>query len=212
MNLLLDGAPKTVLIGGVEYPLNWEFRTSILFELMIQSDELSDKEKLVQALQLYYGDGLANIQPQMLQEAVKGILWFYSCGKPDQKMSEGRGDDDGDKKQAYSFEYDDAYIYAAFMSQYGIDLERAEGLHWWKFRAMFEGLKDDEKIVKIMGYRTAKTAGMTKEQRTFYSRMQRLYALPCSKKEKEQQDALIAALQSGGDVSVLLDGGTGNAE
>lgn len=53
---------------------------------------------------------------------------------------------------------------------------------------------------------------MTKEQRTFYSRMQRLYALPRSKKEKEQQDALIAALQSGGDVSVLLDGGTGNAE
>ena len=209
MNLLLDGAPKVVTIGGVEHPINWGFRTSILFELLVQSDELSDKDKIRQALELYYGEELRRIPPYEMKEALDAALWFYACGKiPDPKTYEGGSDDDdGDAKRAYSFEYDAAYIYAAFMSQYGIDIVEVEGLHWWKFRAMFEGLKDDEKIVKIMGYRTAKTTGMTKEQKAFYSKMQRLYALPRSKKETEQQDALIAALQSGGDISKLLDGG-----
>ena len=53
----------------------------------------------------------------------------------------------------FDYELDGEYIYAAFMSQYGIDLIDIEELHWYKFLAMFKGLKDDEIISKIMGYR-----------------------------------------------------------
>ena len=49
------------------------------------------------------------------------ILWFYKCGRepPKAKMKSGKA-----KKQTavYSFEYDDGYIFAAFMEVYGIDL------------------------------------------------------------------------------------------
>lgn len=44
------------------------------------------------------------------------------------------------------------YIYAAFLSQYGIDLLDVKELHWHKFLALFKGLKDDEMICKIMSY------------------------------------------------------------
>lgn len=53
----------------------------------------------------------------------------------------------------FDYEIDSDYIYAAFMSQYGIDLIEVEELHWYKFLSLFKGLKDDEIICKIMGYR-----------------------------------------------------------
>ena len=53
----------------------------------------------------------------------------------------------------FDYEIDADYIYAAFMSQYGIDLIEIEHLHWHKFLALFRGLKDDEMICRIMSYR-----------------------------------------------------------
>ena len=54
---------------------------------------------------------------------------------------------------AFDYELDADYIYSAFKGQYGIDLVDVEELHWHKFLALFKGLKDDEILCKIMGYR-----------------------------------------------------------
>lgn len=212
MNLILDGVPKSLPVGGVEYPIHWDFRTSILFELLVQSDEISENDKVVEALKLYYGDHAYKIPAELIGEAINKILWFYSCGKSESDSGKDRRSEksEGEQKIVYSFEYDDHYIFAAFLSQYGIDLAEVENLHWWKFRAMFESLKDDEKIVKIMGYRSADTSKMTKEQRTFYGSMKRLYALPLSAKKAQYNKDLIEALKNGNDLTALL--GHGGAE
>ena len=55
--------------------------------------------------------------------------------------------------QVIDYELDADYIYAAFFSQYGIDLCEIEHLHWYKFLALLKGLKNDEKIKEIMSYR-----------------------------------------------------------
>ena len=52
MNLLVDLLPTTVDIEGIEYEINSDFRTSILFELLMQDVEIEDEEKIIQALQL----------------------------------------------------------------------------------------------------------------------------------------------------------------
>ncbi len=57
------------------------------------------------------------------------------------------------KEILFDYEIDSDYIYAAFLGQYGIDLLEVEELHWYKFLALFKGLKDDEMICKIMSYR-----------------------------------------------------------
>ena len=41
--------------------------------------------------------------------------------------------------------YDDDYIYSAFLSQYNIDLQDIKHLHWWKFKAMFKSLNEDNR-------------------------------------------------------------------
>ena len=108
-------------------------------------------------------------------------------------------------QQVYSFQYDDDYIYAAFLEQYGIDLQDVEDLHWWKFRALFKGLREDTEIVKIMGYRSIEiTSKMPKEQREFYKKMQSVHALPIPDAEKEANDLLTEALLHGGDLTGLV--------
>ena len=41
-NIILDVLPETVDIDGAEYRINSDFRISILFELLMQDDEVGD--------------------------------------------------------------------------------------------------------------------------------------------------------------------------
>lgn len=197
MNLLLDKAPHEVRIAGDLVPIRADFRQSIRFEQLMQDEAASDEEKLLRGLILYYGNV---IEP--LDEAVERMLWFYRCGRDDEEKS-----DTGSKLRGpiYSYDYDDRYIYAAFLDQYRINLQAVEFLHWWEFRALFAGLKQDAEIVKIMGYRAMDIPNdLPKQQKDFYQRMKRLYAVPLPKIEQEKQKALEDALENGGDISGLL--------
>lgn len=197
-NIILDVLPETVDIDGAEYRINSDFRISILFELLMQDDEVGKRQKLVQGLQLYYPE-----IPHNVTMAVDKMIWFYRCGK--ETESGGHGSGSGRAKQIYSFEHDDDYIYAAFLEQYGIDLQDIEELHWWKFRALFRGLSEDTEFVKIMGYRSVKiTSKMSKEQREFYKKMQSIHALPITDAERKADELLTEALLNGGDITGLV--------
>lgn len=198
MNLLIDLVPTTVEIEGVEYEINSDFRTSILFELMMQDSTIGEKEKILMALELYYPE-----IPKNINEAIDKILWFYRCGK-NITSQKGTGKD-REATQIYSFEYDDDYIYSAFLDQYGVDLQDIEYLHWWEFKAMFKSLKEDNMIVKIMGYRNIDLSKIKdKEQKDYYKKMQKLYEIPVSKNEKEKLDEINNILLNGGDISKVL--------
>lgn len=108
-NIILDVLPETVEIDGAEYRINSDFRISILFELLMQDDEVGKRQKLIQGLKLYYPE-----IPQNMTEAVEKMIWFYRCGRETESDRSGSGG--SGSKQVYSFEYDDDYIYAASWS------------------------------------------------------------------------------------------------
>ena len=83
--------------------------------------------KYYDALKLFYKDNV----PDDLEEAMEKMLWFYSCGKEDEKTKVKT------KKRVISFEYDFNYINAGFMQDYKIDLFEVDFLHWWKFMSLF---------------------------------------------------------------------------
>lgn len=198
-NILIDVLPETVWIDGEKYEIESDFRTSVIFELLMQDDRVPDKDKIVKALRLYYPK-----LPHDLNNAVEKLLWFYSCGKSknkSQKHIHGKRS----HEQIYSFEYDGDYILSAFISQYGIDLQDIEYLHWWKFRAMFNSLTDDNQFVKIMQYRSMDiSSDLPKEQAKFYKRMKRMYALPKSMSEAQKNNEIEEALMNGGDLTGLI--------
>ena len=180
MNMLVDLVPTSVTIDGEKYEINSNFRTSILFELMITDNELSEKQKLEQALRLYYP-----IIPTNINEAIEKILWFYRCGK-DIVKSKGKGNKINTK--IYDYEFDDEYIYSAYLDQYRIDLQDIEDLHWWKFKAMFNSLNEECLFKKIMQWRATDTNKIKdKDQKSFYKNMQKVYKLPVNINKSEEQ-------------------------
>lgn len=198
MNILVDLLPTTIEINNKEYEINSDFRTSILFELLMQENSIGEEDKIIMALQLYYP-----VIPNDIKEAIEQMLWFYRCGK-DIKKSKGNGKGKS-VTQIYSFEHDDDYIYAAFMDQYSIDLQDIVYLHWWKFKAMFNSLKDDIKIVKIMEYRSMDLSKIKdKEQKAYYKRMKDLYEIPISQDEENKLKEIKEALLNGKDINKIL--------
>ena len=197
MNLLIDLVPTAIEIDGEEYEINSNFRESILFELMMLDTSITEEEKIIQALELYYP-----VLPKDLNKAIEGILWFYRCGK-DEVINKNKGT--GKSTNVYSFDYDDDLIYSAFLDQYGVDLQDVEYLHWWKFKAMFRGLKEDNEIVKIMGYRAMDISKIKdKEQKAHYTKMQELYKIPIAKDERNKLDEINDILLNGGDIDKTL--------
>lgn len=179
MNLLIDKLPTDY--EGLK--INTNFRSFILFELLMQDNTIKENEKISMAIKLFFKE-----MPQDLKKAIDGILWFYKCGEEEiVKKNNSKN-----KKQIYSYEYDAKLIYSAFKDQYGIDLNEIEYLHWFKFRALFEGLKSDNKICEIMSYRAIDLNKIKdKDERNKYRKIQRECALPDNRtiEEKEQEFA-----------------------
>lgn len=195
MNLLLDLAPQSVEIGGHSYEFDADFRNCIKFESLMFDPEIDEDSRGAFALNLFYP-----VIPKDIPAAFQEIIRFYAAG---QKEASHSGS--GSQTRIYSFEYDADYIFAAFMADYRIDLNEIEFLHWWKFRALFAGLKPDNLICKIMEYRSADTKSMKGEQKKFYEKMQRQYALPRPKAEQDKLDEISDVLMCGGNVSEVLN-------
>ena len=184
MNLLLDDLDKVVKMR-IKEDFNTNFKNSILFELLMQESDLSNEAKAYQALKIYYPN-LNQITD--VNKAIDNMLWFYKCGKEDEEKTSQKATR-VNTKRIYSYEFDNELIYSAFKDQYNIDLQDIKYLHWWKFKAMFDGLKDDNKIVEIMGYRAVNLNKIKdKEILKHYKKMQKLYALPDMRSEEEKEN------------------------
>lgn len=204
MSLLTSKLPKSISIDGLKFEINSNFRQSIIFEELILNEDISKEEVQDKAIQLYYKQPIIQSYRPL---ALQGIIWFYSCGRPEEEQLRKEQHNNTKSSDIYSFKYDDEYIYSAFLDQYGIDLQDIDYLHWWKFKAMFKSLKSDNKIVEIMGYRSMDLNSIKdKEQKAFYKKMQDIYRLPqiVNKDELEKQKALEDALLNGGDISNIL--------
>ena len=67
-------------------------------------------------------------------------------------------------------------------------------MHWWKFKAMFNGLKSDNKIVEIMGYRAIDLSKIKdKEEKKRYKELKRIYALPDMRSQEQKESDFACA-------------------
>ena len=73
MNILINKIDE-VVNRRIKVPFNTDFRYSIKFELLMQDMSLSEEEKIIKALQIYYPefDKIIDVQKAMID-----IMWFY---------------------------------------------------------------------------------------------------------------------------------------
>lgn len=192
MNMLLNSVPESLIIAGTEYEIRTDFRVWLKFEMLLSEGNPSfvDIEKLIFK---------SSLPPSCAdEETTEQILWFYRCGKQEQKGGTPSS------KKIFDYDYDDGYICAAFMEQYHIDLNCAN-LHWWKFHALMLSLSENTEFVKIMGYRSVEISSkMTASQKAFYQKMKKHYKLPVKKEELQRITAIEDALITGKPIDNLL--------
>lgn len=183
MNILIDYLPKTVEIDGQIYAINSNFRTSLLFTMLMEDSELTKEQVFYQALELYYP-----VIPANATKAINKILDFFTCGK---NMNGGKVESNKPRRKVLDYEKDSSYIYSAFMSQYGIDLQDIDYMHWWKFKALLDNLNDDNKLCEIIKYRSTDVNKIKdKEQKAFYKKMQEIYKLDANNITEEDLQKL----------------------
>ena len=70
---------------------------------------------------------------------------------------------------------------------------------------MFAGLKEDNKLCKIMSYRAMDIPGdMPKAQKEFYKKMKKLYEIPLSQAQQDKLSEIEAVLLGDGNLNGIL--------
>ena len=189
MNILVDKLPTEY--KGLKIETN--FRSFILFELLMQDKDFSKEQKISIALNLFFQNEEFKTADE-IKTAIDGILWIYSLGKTEEKETK-KETREKKQKAIYSYEHDANLIYSAFLSQYRLDLNEIDYLHWWKFKSLFEGLNDDNRICEIMGYRAIDLSKIKdKEQKEHYKKLKIKHALPDNRTEEEKEQDFANAL------------------
>ena len=180
-NILTDLMPDRVTVDGEECYMKTHFKRWIEFELIMTNPKLKDEIKLAAILPLCFKK-----LPSDADKAVKACMKFY-CGN----VKRGKAG----AKTSYSFLYDAELIYAAFMTQYGIDLS-VENIHWYKFRALFKGLKSDNKISEVMQLREMNLSEIKDADiRRKYQQLKKLWELPDLRTDSEKESEIVCAVE-----------------
>ncbi len=197
MNILIDTLDSILKsrIGDIGFYTN--FRNGILFEQLMNDVNVKREDKPLKAILLFYKNPKDVLKSkESIDKAIEDIIWFYSCGKVEH-ISDNQKKNKAKNKTSniYDYNYDDGYIYSAFLQQYGIDLQEIEYLHWWKFKAMFNSLNSDTKIVEIMGYRSIDLGTIKdKKEKTRLKKLKDIYRLPDMRTEEQKERDFGSAL------------------
>ncbi len=170
IDMLTSPLPDCISVEGEEYQINTDFRVWIKTENILSDASLSLADKIIRIFALVFIDKI----PADIEKAVSAIGQFLSPFPP------ARGKQ-GEKNASplFSFSSDGGFIYAAFLSQYGIDLTSA-CLHWWRFLSLFLSLNACKftEIVKIRGLKLSDIGDS--EQKRLLRQLKRIYRLPSS--------------------------------
>lgn len=149
MSFITERSIEKVQFKGRLYRINPAFDVVLDIQNLYKEEELSAVDKLNTALCML---GISKLLLKLLSLDDKSELLeevYKQCVNVKQRPEVGK-----QGPPVLDFDEDAEYIYASFMSDYGIDLLEQRGkLSWRKFVYLFQGLTDKAKIKEVMKIR-----------------------------------------------------------
>lgn len=133
INVLLDPLPEGYEDeNGTFYPMDFDFRIGVQVSLIQDDPELDDIEKILLTQDLIFAGDLPD-DPEVIKECVNFFIngWYQD-----------RHVDKHVKVKTSDFNVDQWRIYSAFLTQYQIDLNSIEFLHYWVFMGLLSTLDE----------------------------------------------------------------------
>lgn len=145
--------PHYANIDGKKVKINTDYRVALACIEAINDDEITDVERAFAVTSLLFG---AETEIIDMAEALKKANYFLSCGKKDSTET---------NEIVMDFIQDEEYIRTSLRTDYNINLNEIEYLHWWEYCELIHGLTDKCILSKIINirqideseYRDAKT-------------------------------------------------------
>ncbi len=186
MNILTDKLPQGIFINSVYYPVFTDFKRWLKIDMLLSDRKMSEKERLSRILALCYRE-----LPENIDDAIAGVYEFYTCFKTQKTENRRKAG-----AKVFSFAEDAELIYAAFFTQYGIDLTKS-GLHWFQFNALFKGLTDEHKLSKVISLRSLNLADIKDaSKRKHLYELKKHYALFDNRTEEEKSEDIAKNMAS----------------
>ena len=115
--------PKEIEVGGLVYPItkSGDYRLILDIITALNDDELSEEERAIVCLMMFYGE-----IPENPQEAISKMMWFINCG-------EDAKDKLDNKPPVMDWEQDFPLLIAPINKVAGIEIRSADYIHWWTF-------------------------------------------------------------------------------
>lgn len=177
-NVIFNNFPNAIEINGNKYEIKTDFHEWIKFDVLIHS--ISSNNFIVAVHDLLFNQIPIDIVIQNYQSVFKDIISFYTLGQSDNAQYQTKSKEEetkSNKKRLYDFNQDSVYIYSAFRECYNIDLSESN-MHWWKFKALFDGLNENTKIMQIISIRATDTAKIkSKSEKNRILKLQKMYKI-----------------------------------
>ena len=139
LDLSSNALPNTITVEGRAYFVHTDFRIWIRFMRDLRESAKSRSDFDVSYL--FIDEMPTRIDVETL------MAW----AQPPRELPRDMGEHND--TIAFDFDIDADLIYSAFIQQYGIDLIDTD-IHWYKFLALMQGISDETKFGKVIGYRS----------------------------------------------------------
>ena len=187
-SILLDELPT----GWNGYEIDGDFQIGIQISQCMTDESLNPTERIVVAAGLLFGDN----GPNTLDEITEALNWFLNGWNHDNTKASGKGASSKKKSvETIDFDIDQWRIYAAFKSQYGIDLNR-EQMHFWTFMGLISSLEECA-FTRVVSIREKKIdSKMSKEEKDWLRKVKEMFRIHKedmeeTEEEKEERQAAI---------------------
>lgn len=192
MNLLTDKLPDSVMIAGERVSIQTSHRRHIQFELNFDAQEEESVVLVAQLMNMYsYKDESGELQlPQVVVdnqvEAYKRAIEFHAYGLIDLDDNDTGVTSNDTPQKLHDWLIDDTVVVADFMREYGIDLTDANTkMHWYTFKALFDGLSQGSFISKLSYYRGKPPKGMKGDALSQWKSAHERLRIPLADEEAE---------------------------
>lgn len=175
-NPLLDAPPETAEVNGRTYQVATDYRIALAYIRLQESDDMTDQDKAVMALSMFYGP---QVQIEDMEALAEHLRWFLRRGKEEDAQEGSHGD------PVFDIQVDAGRIFAAFLQAYRINLRKVR-MHWWIFLELLDALPQGTHLADVIEIRQRPfRQGMSAAERNSLARMKDHYRIGIHRSPEE---------------------------
>ena len=133
--------PEYAEVAGVRYKINTDFRVALRCFEVIDDPDIGDEERALAVVYLLFGE----VPLEHIEDFLRIAGVYLRCGESDGKQDAAEKDMD--------FSADEKYIAASFMSDYQIDISKAD-MHFWQYIYLIQGFTERSVLSRIREIRS----------------------------------------------------------